>query len=72
MCQDTGTAIVMGKKGANILTNGQDEAAIAKGILKTFTETNLRYSQVAPIDLFNETNTGNNLPAQIEIYSNPF
>jgi len=69
MCQDTGTAIVMGKKGSNVLTNGQDESAIAEGILKTFTKTNLRYSQVAPIDLFNETNTGNNLPAQIEIYS---
>jgi fumarate hydratase class I len=69
MCQDTGTAIVMGKKGANILTDGQDEAALAEGVLKTFTESNLRYSQVAPIDLFNEANTGNNLPAQIEIYS---
>jgi fumarate hydratase class I len=69
MCQDTGTAIIMGKKGANILTNGEDEAALAEGILKTFTETNLRYSQVAPLDLFTETNTGNNLPAQIEIYS---
>jgi fumarate hydratase class I len=69
MCQDTGTAIIMGKKGANVWTNGQDEAALAEGILKTFTETNLRYSQVAPIDLFTEINTGNNLPAQIEIYS---
>ena len=69
MCQDTGTAIIMGKKGANVWTNGSDEAAIAKGVLKTFTETNLRYSQVAPLDLFTETNTGNNLPAQIEIYA---
>ena len=68
MCQDTGTAIIMGKKGANVWTNGSDEAALAKGVLKTFTETNLRYSQVAPLDLFTETNTGNNLPAQIEIY----
>jgi fumarate hydratase class I len=69
MCQDTGTAIIMGKKGANVWTNGGDEAALAKGVLKTFTETNLRYSQVAPLDLFTETNTGNNLPAQIEIYA---
>ncbi len=74
MCQDTGTAIVMGKKGQNVWTasgdkTGGDEAAIAEGILKTYTESNLRYSQVAPLDLFTETNTGTNLPAQIEIYA---
>ena len=69
MCQDTGTAIIMGKKGANVWTGGGDEAALSEGVLKTFTETNLRYSQVAPLDLFTEANTGNNLPAQIEIYA---
>ena len=69
MCQDTGTAIIMGKKGANVWTGGGDEAALSEGVLKTFTETNLRYSQVAPLALFTEANTGNNLPAQIEIYA---
>ena len=69
MCQDTGTAIVMGKKGQYVWTDGDDEAALSEGILKAYTETNLRYSQVAPIDMFTEVNTGNNLPAQIEIYA---
>jgi fumarate hydratase class I len=69
MCQDTGTAIIMAKKGANVWTGGGDEAAISEGVLKTYTEANLRYSQVAPLDLFEETNTGNNLPAQIDIYA---
>jgi fumarate hydratase class I len=69
MCQDTGTAIIMGKKGGSVWTGGGDEAALAEGVLKTFTESNLRYSQVAPLDLFNEQNTGNNLPAQIDIYA---
>jgi len=69
MCQDTGTAIVMGKKGQNVWTGGGDEAAISEGVMKTYTETNLRYSQVAPLDLFNEKNTGNNLPAQIDLYA---
>ena len=69
MCQDTGTAIIMAKKGAKVWTGGGDEAAISEGVLKTYTETNLRYSQVAPLDLFEETNTGNNLPAQIDIYA---
>jgi fumarate hydratase, class I len=68
-CQDTGTAIVMGKKGQHVLTRGGDEAAIARGVFDTYAEANLRYSQVAPLDMFEETNTGNNLPAQIEIYS---
>ncbi|MBL6942676.1 MAG: fumarate hydratase [Rhodospirillales bacterium] len=69
MCQDTGTAIVMGYKGQQVWTGGGDEAALSEGVLKTFTESNLRYSQVAPLDMFTETNTGNNLPAQIDIYA---
>ncbi len=68
-CQDTGTAIVMGKKGQFVVTGGGDEAALARGIYDTYTETNLRYSQVAPLDMFEEKNTGSNLPAQIEIYA---
>lgn len=69
MCQDTGTAIVMGKKGQQIWTGGDDEAALSAGILKTYTNSNLRYSQVSPLDMFTEVNTGNNLPAQIEIFA---
>jgi fumarate hydratase class I len=68
-CQDTGTAIVMGKRGQLVLTTGNDEAAIARGVFDTYVETNLRYSQVAPLDMFEEKNTGNNLPAQIELYA---
>ena len=68
MCQDTGTAIVMGKKGQAVWTGGGDEAAIAKGVYKTYTETNLRYIQVAPLSMFKEVKTGTNLPAQIDIY----
>jgi len=70
-CQDTGTAIVMGKKGENVWVKGDepDEAAISKGVYRTYTETNLRYSQMAPIDMYQEKNTGSNLPAQIELYS---
>jgi fumarate hydratase class I len=68
-CQDTGTAIVMGKRGQHVLTQGNDEAAIARGVFDTYVETNLRYSQVAPLDMFEEKNTGNNLPAQIELYA---
>ncbi len=71
MCQDTGTAIVMGKKGQNVFTGFDDEAAIAEGVMRTFTETNLRYSQVSPMNMFDEKNTGNNLPAQIELYAEP-
>ncbi|MEW5314605.1 MAG: hypothetical protein WDW38_006088 [Sanguina aurantia] len=70
-CQDTGTAIVMGKRGQYVWTDGQDEAALSKGVFKAFTETNLRYSQVAPMDMFTERNTGSNLPAQIELYATP-
>jgi fumarate hydratase, class I len=69
MCQDTGTAIVMGKKGDRIWTGGGDAAALARGIRRTFTETNLRYSQVAPLDMYEEVNTGDNLPAQIDLYA---
>jgi len=68
-CQDTGTAIVMGKRGQHVLTQGHDEAAISRGVFDTYVETNLRYSQVAPLDMFEEKNTGNNLPAQIELYA---
>jgi len=69
MCQDTGTAIVMGKKGRNVWTPGGDEAAIAKGVFRSYAEDNLRYSQLAPLAMFDEKNTGSNLPAQIEIYA---
>ncbi|MDE1931998.1 MAG: fumarate hydratase, partial [Alphaproteobacteria bacterium] len=69
MCQDTGTAIVMGKKGQRVWTGGGDEAAISAGVRRTYTETNLRYSQVAPLSMYDEVNTGDNLPAQIEIYA---
>lgn len=69
MCQDTGTAIVMGKKGQRVWTNANDEEALAAGIWKTYQEENLRYSQMAPINLFDEVNTKSNLPAQIELYA---
>ncbi len=68
-CQDTGTAIVMGKKGQYVFTGGGDEAAIARGVFDTYRTANLRYSQMAPLDMYKEVNTGNNLPAQIEIYA---
>jgi len=68
-CQDTGTAIVMGKKGQYVLTEGNDEAALAKGIAETYRTTNLRYSQLAPLDMYKEVNTKTNLPAQIELYA---
>jgi len=71
MCQDTGTSIVMGKKGQNVWTKGNDAEALSAGIRRVFTETNLRYSQVAPLSMFEEVNTGDNLPAQIEIYAEP-
>jgi fumarate hydratase, class I len=67
MCQDTGTAIVKGKKGQLVFTGVNDEQAIAKGIYETFNETNLRYSQLAPLSMFEEKNTGSNLPAEIKI-----
>jgi fumarate hydratase class I len=69
MCQDTGTALVMGKKGQYVLTTGKDEVAISQGIYDAYTTLNLRYSQMAPVTTWDEKNTGNNLPAQIEIYA---
>jgi fumarate hydratase class I len=69
MCQDTGTALVMGKKGQYVLTTAKDEVAIAQGIYDAYTNLNLRYSQMAPITTWEEKNTGNNLPAQIEIFA---
>src|ERR1700757_3121752 len=71
MCQDTGTAIVMGKKGQQVWTGGDDAAALSAGIRRTYTETNLRYSQVAPLSMYEEVNTGDNLPAQIDLYAEP-
>jgi len=69
MCQDTGTAIVMGKRGRFVLTDGNDEAAIARGVFDAYTRLNLRYSQLAPLTMWDEKNTGSNLPAQIELYA---
>ena len=69
MCQDTGTALVMGKKGQYVLTTSKDEVAISQGIYDAYTKLNLRYSQMAPVTTWEEKNTGNNLPAQIEIFA---
>ncbi len=69
MCQDTGTAIVMGKKSEGVLTGGGDEEAIARGVFDAYTHLNLRYSQLAPLTMWDERNTGSNLPAQIELYA---
>ena len=69
MCQDTGTAIVMGKRGQQVLTPGDDERAISKGVYDAYQKLNLRYSQMAPITMWEEKNTGSNLPAQIELYA---
>src|SRR5215472_14575348 len=69
MCQDTGTAIVMGKRGQHVLTDGRDEEHIARGVYDAYTTLNLRYSQLAPLTMFQEQNTGSNLPAQIEVYA---
>ena len=71
MCQDTGTAIVFGKKGQRVWIEGDEEEAIAWGVHRTYTETNLRYSQMAPLDMFTEVNTGNNLPVQFDIMAAP-
>jgi fumarate hydratase class I len=68
-CQDTGTAIIMGKKGQRVWTGGNDEAALARGVYNTYTEDNLRYSQNVALDMYSEVNTGTNLPAQIDLYS---
>ena len=69
MCQDTGTALVMGKKGQQVLTTERDEISISRGVFNAYTKLNLRYSQMAPITVWEEKNTGSNLPAQIEIGS---
>ena len=68
-CQDTGTAIIMGKKGENVRTGIDDAEALSKGVFETYTQTNLRYSQVAPLTMYEEKNTGTNLPAQIDLYA---
>jgi len=70
MCQDTGTAIVMGKRGQHVLTAGDDERDLSRGVFDAYQQLNLRYSQMSPISMWQERNTGSNLPAQIEIYSN--
>ncbi|MBT3916956.1 MAG: fumarate hydratase [Rhodospirillaceae bacterium] len=69
MCQDTGTAIIMGKKGEQVWVDGNDEAAISEGVKRTYETDNLRFSQLAPLSMYDEVNTGDNLPAQIEIYA---
>src|ERR1700719_2215067 len=69
MCQDTGTAIIMGKKGRLIWTDGDDEAALAEGARDAYLKRNLRYSQLAPISMFEEKNTRSNMPAQVELYA---
>jgi fumarate hydratase class I len=69
MCQDTGTAIVMGKRGQNVLTRGRDEEHISRGVYDAYTTLNLRYSQLAPLTMWDERNTGSNLPAQVELYA---
>lgn len=70
-CQDTGTAIIAGKRGQYVLTDGEDEKHLSRGVYDTYTNTNLRYSQVAPLDMFKEANTKTNLPAQIDLYATP-
>jgi fumarate hydratase, class I len=71
MCQDTGTAIVVGKRGQHVLTDGHDEEHIARGVYDAYTTLNLRYSQLAPLSMYEEKNTGSNLPAQIELFATP-
>src|SRR5246500_5387383 len=69
MCQDTGTAIIMGKKGCNVINDGDDEGALSEGRRDAYLRRNLRYSQVAPLSMYEEKNTANNMPAQCEIYA---
>ncbi|MDG4791382.1 fumarate hydratase [Micromonospora sp. WMMD1102] len=69
MCQDTGTAIVLGKRGRHVLTDGTDDEAVSRGVYQAYTRLNLRYSQLAPLTTWEERNTGSNLPAQVEIYA---
>ncbi len=71
MCQDTGTAIIMGKRGQNVITAGDDAQALSRGVYDAFAQLNLRYSQLSPLSMWEERNTGTNLPAQIELYSDP-
>ena len=71
MCQDTGTAIVFGKKGQRVLMDGDEEEALSWGVHRTYTEANLRYSQMAPLSMYEEVNTGNNLPVQFDIRAAP-
>ncbi|MFI0351549.1 fumarate hydratase [Actinomadura sp. 9N407] len=71
MCQDTGTAIIMGKRGQHVLTDGSDEEHLSRGVYDAYTKLNLRYSQMAPVTMWDEKNTGTNLPAQIELYAAP-
>ena len=71
MCQDTGTAIVFGKKGQRVWVEGDEEEALSYGVHRTYTETNLRYSQMAPLSMYEEVNTGNNLPVQFDILAAP-
>ncbi|MDX8029674.1 fumarate hydratase [Lentzea sp. BCCO 10_0856] len=71
MCQDTGTAIIMGKRSETVLTGGDDEQALARGVFEAYQELNLRYSQMAPVTFWDEKNTGTNLPAQIEVFHKP-
>ncbi|GLZ04973.1 fumarate hydratase class I [Actinomadura sp. NBRC 104412] len=71
MCQDTGTAIIMGKRGQHVMTDGRDEEHLSRGVYDAYTKLNLRYSQMAPLTMWDEKNTGNNLPAQIELYAAP-
>lgn len=71
LCQDTGTAIIMGKKGENVRTGANDSEALSKGVFLTYTEENLRYSQTVALDMYQEKNTGTNLPAQIDLYATP-
>ncbi|MDJ0786362.1 MAG: fumarate hydratase [Myxococcota bacterium] len=70
-CQDTGTAILIGKKGQDVYTGVDDEEWLSRGVHQVYTETNLRYSQLAPLSMYDEKNTGNNLPAQVELYATP-
>ena len=71
MCQDTGTALIFGKKGQRVWVDGNEEEALARGVFRTYTETNLRYSQMAPLSMFDEVNTGTNLPVQFDIMAAP-
>jgi len=68
-CQDTGTAIIVGKKGQRVWTGGVDEAALSRGVYNTYIEDNLRYSQNAALNIYKEVNAGSNLPAQIDLYT---